>query len=56
MIDISSIAPATPVTKLVKICRDEDRKNKPNSDSKFEKKQPPLDEDAGDVQHIDEII
>ncbi len=56
MIDIEPISPATPIVRPVKIRRDEDRKNNQNSRSKAEKKQVQLDDDADDVQHIDEIV
>jgi len=56
MIDIEPIPPAAPIALPVKIHRDENRKNNQNSRSKAEKKQVQLDDDADDVQHIDEIV
>ncbi|MDT8424831.1 MAG: hypothetical protein RQ733_02520 [Methyloprofundus sp.] len=56
MIDIEPISPAAPIARPVKIHRDEDRRSNQNSGSKSEKKQAQLDDDADDVQHIDEIV
>ncbi|MCF7971098.1 MAG: hypothetical protein K9L22_08045 [Methylococcaceae bacterium] len=56
MINIEPIPSTTPIAKPVKNHRDEDRKNNQNANSQSEKKQEQLDEDAGYVQHIDEVV